>query len=193
MWHEVIVSKQDRIKKQGHKSCVVWLTGLSGAGKSTIAHAVEEKLFEEGIRTYVLDGDNVRHGLNKDLAFTPEDRRENIRRIGEVTKLFVDAGIITIAAFISPYRNDRDSVRQLFKENEFIEVYIKCSLEECGRRDPKGLYQKAQKGEIPNYTGVSAPYEMPEKPELILETDKDCVDECVNKLISFLNKLKIIH
>ena len=135
-----------------------------------------------------MDGDNIRHGLNKDLSFTPEDRTENIRRIGEVTKLFVDAGVIIFTAFISPYKKDRDAVRRLFPKGEFIEVHVKCSLEECERRDPKGWYKKAKAGEINNYTGVSSPYEVPEKPELILETDKYSVNECVDKIIAYLKK-----
>lgn len=192
IWHKPLISKEDRIKKQGYRSCIVWLTGLSGSGKSTIAYAVETKLFEQGKRTYILDGDNIRHGLNKDLSFTPEDRKENIRRIGEVTKLFVDAGIIIFTAFISPYEEDREAVRQLFKKGEFIEVYVKCPVEECERRDPKGWYKKAKTGKIQNYTGISAPYEVPENPELILETDKDNINKCVNKIINYLRNVNII-
>ncbi len=188
VWHEPSVNKEMRAKKQGHRSCIVWFTGLSGSGKSTIAHAVEEKLFEQNVRTYVMDGDNIRHGLNKDLSFTPKDRTENIRRIGEVTKLFVDAGVVIFTAFISPYKKDRDAVRLLFPKGEFIEVYVKCSLEECERRDPKGWYRKAKAGEIKNYTGVSSPYEVPEQPELVLETDKYSVNECVDKIIAYLKK-----
>ncbi|GBE04764.1 MAG TPA: adenylyl-sulfate kinase [Nitrospirae bacterium] len=193
VWHEPSVNKEKRAKKQGHRSCIVWFTGLSGSGKSTIAHAVEEKLFEQNIRTYVMDGDNIRHGLNKDLSFTPEDRQENIRRIGELTKLFVDAGIIIFTAFISPYKKDRDAVRQLFPKGEFIEVHVKCSLEECERRDPKGWYRKAKAGEIKNYTGVSSPYEVPEKPDLVLETDKYSVNECVDRVITYLKEADIVR
>lgn len=192
IWHKPLISKEDRMKKQGHRGCVVWLTGLSGSGKSSIAHAVEVKLFEHDKRTYVLDGDNIRHGLNKDLSFTPEDRKENIRRIGEVTKLFVDVGIIIFTAFISPYKKDREAVRQLFKKGEFIEVYVKCPLEECERRDPKGWYRKAKMGEIPNYTGISAPYEAPENPELVLRTDRNDINRCVDEVISYLKKTNII-
>jgi len=192
VWHKPLVDKGSRIKKQGYRSCVVWFTGLSASGKSTIAHAVEVKLFEEGKRTYVFDGDNIRRGLNKALSFTREDRKENIRRIGEVAKLFVDAGIIVFTAFISPFKEDREAVRQLFEKGEFIEVYVKCPLEECEKRDPKGWYKKAKTGEIPDYTGVSAPYEVPEKPELVLETDKNNVSECVDKVISYLKEANII-
>lgn len=190
--HRSLISKENRIKKQGYRSCVVWFTGLSASGKSTIAHAVEVKLFEQGMSTYVFDGDNIRHGLNRDLSFTPEDRKENIRRIGEVAKLFVDAGIIVFTTFISPYKEDREAVRQLFGKGEFIEVYVKCPLEECEKRDPKGWYKKAKMGEIPNYTGVSAPYEVPKNPELVLETDKDDVNKCIDKVISYLKKINII-
>ena len=192
VWHKPLVDKGSRIKKQGYRSCVVWFTGLSASGKSTIAHAVEVKLFEEGKRTYVFDGDNIRRGLNKALSFTREDRKENIRRIGEVAKLFVDAGIIVFTAFISPFKEDREAVRQLFEKGEFIEVYVKCPLVECEKRDPKGWYKKAKTGEIPDYTGVSAPYEVPEKPELVLETDKNNVSECVDKVISYLKEANII-
>ena len=164
------------------------MTGLSGSGKSTIAHLAEEILFKKGVKTYVLDGDNVRHGLNNDLSFTPKDRTENIRRIGEMVKLFVDAGIIVFAAFISPYAQDRDNVRKMFDKGEFIEVYVNCSIEECKRRDHKGKYSKSQKGEISNYTGISAPYEAPENPELVINAEQIDADKCIEQLISYLKK-----
>lgn len=193
VWHHSIVTKEDRIKKQGHKGCVVWLTGLPSSGKSTLAHEIEARLFESGMRTYVLDGDNIRHGLNKDLGFSPEDRKENIRRIGEVAKLFADAGVITITAFISPYKEDRNTVRRLLDDGEFIEVYIKCSLQECERRDPKGLYKKARKGEIKDFTGISAPYEVPENPELVVDTENHSVQECVDRVIEYLDRAGILN
>ncbi|HET7522098.1 MAG TPA: adenylyl-sulfate kinase [Bacillales bacterium] len=185
-WHNTKVTKEDRQEKTGHKSAVLWFTGLSGAGKSTLAVEVEKELHKRGIHTYILDGDNIRHGLNKNLGFTPEDRKENIRRIGEVGKLFVDAGVLTLSAFISPYREDRDGVRKLLDDGEFIEIYVKCSVEECERRDPKGLYGKARAGEIKNFTGVSAPYEAPENPELVVETDQQSLEESVQQVIQFL-------
>lgn len=169
-----------------HNSCVVWLTGLSGSGKSTIAIELERALYERGIRSYVLDGDNIRHGLNKNLGFSQEDRQENIRRIGEVAKLFIDAGLFALTAFISPYRDDREMAKRLFDDREFIEVYVKCPLEECEKRDPKGLYSKARKGEIKDFTGVSAPYEAPLNPKLVLETDKWSPAECVEQILAFL-------
>ncbi|MFC0189088.1 adenylyl-sulfate kinase [Fictibacillus aquaticus] len=187
-WQETSVSKRDRQLLHRHKSAVLWFTGLSGSGKSTIAAKVEKTLHEQGISTYLLDGDNIRHGLNKDLTFSSSDRTENIRRIGEVSKLFVDAGIITLSAFVSPYASDRKSVRSLFTPDEFIEVYVKCSLEECERRDPKGLYKKARTGLIGDFTGISAPYEEPAAPELILDSDILSLDECVQKVISYINK-----
>lgn len=192
VWHETLLDMKDRERQQGHKSCVVWLTGFSGSGKSTIAHAVEEKLFKSGKKTYVLDGDNIRHGLNKDLGFTEDERSENIRRIGELTKLFVDAGIIIFTAFISPFKKDRDTVRELLGEGKFIEIYVKCPIKECEKRDPKGWYEKARKGEISNYTGVSAPYEAPENPELVIETDKMDVNKSVETIMEYLKKAKII-
>jgi adenylylsulfate kinase len=186
--HEGNITKRDRQRLKGHKSAILWFTGLSGSGKSTLAHALEEKLFEMGIHTYVLDGDNIRTGLNKDLGFSAEDREENIRRIGEVAKLFVDAGIITLTAFISPYRKDRNFVRNLVDEGEFIEIYVKCPLEVCEQRDVKGLYKKARQGIIKNFTGIDDPYEEPESPEIIVETDKETVEESVNKILSFLRE-----
>lgn len=189
-WQPTKVSKEDRRRLNGHGSCVLWFTGLSGSGKSTLATEVEKRLFQSGVRTYVLDGDNIRHGLNRDLGFGKDDRKENIRRIGEVAKLFVDAGIVTLTAFISPYREDRDMVRGLFEPGEFIEIDVKCSLEECERRDPKGLYQKARRGEIKDFTGISAPYEEPVNPELVVETERETVEESVGKVLDFLSSFK---
>lgn len=168
------------------KACVLWLTGLSAAGKSTIANALCDELHRIGVKSYVLDGDIIRRGLNKDLGFGPEDRKENIRRIGEVARLFIDAGLIVIAAFISPYQEDRHLSRQLVKQDEFIEVFIKCPITECQRRDPKGMYKKAINGEIKEFTGISAPYEEPEFPEIILQTDQMSVDECIKKIMDYL-------
>lgn len=186
VWHNSQVAKEDRQQLHNHKSLILWFTGLSGSGKSTLCVALERRLFEQGINTYVLDGDNVRHGLNKNLGFSPEDRTENIRRIGEVSKLFVDAGIITLTAFISPYREDRNNVRKLVERNEFIEVFVKCSLEECERRDPKGLYKKARTGEIEDFTGIDAPYEEPVNPEIIINSEKQSIEESVEQIMSFL-------
>jgi len=187
VWQPTIVSKEDRRRLNGHGSCVLWFTGLSGSGKSTLATEVEKELYQRGVRTYVLDGDNIRHGLNRDLGFGKDDRKENIRRIGEVAKLFVDAGIVTLTAFISPYKEDRDMVRALFGQGEFIEIYVKCSIEECERRDPKGLYKKARRGEIRDFTGISAPYEEPVNPELVVETERETVEESVGRVLAFLS------
>lgn len=186
VWHTSKVTKEDRQKLNRHRSCVLWFTGLSGAGKSTLAVELEKVLFDRQIRTYVLDGDNIRHGLNKNLGFSPEDRKENIRRIGEVAKLFVDAGMFVLTAFISPYREDRDMVRSMFQDGEFIEIYVKCSIEECEKRDPKGLYQKAKRGEIKEFTGISAPYEAPEACEVTIETDQYSVEKSVEILMNYL-------
>lgn len=192
VWHDGKITKEDRERRQGHKGCVVWFTGLPASGKSTIAHELEVRLFEMGVRTYVLDGDNIRHGLNSDLGFSPEDRRENIRRIGEVAKLFADAGVIAITAFISPYRRDREKARRLLKDGDFIEVYVKCSLEECERRDPKGMYEKARRGEIREFTGVSAPYEPPENCELTVDSENHTIEECVSRVIQYLGERGIL-
>ena len=192
VWHECLVKKADRNCLNGHKSGLVWFTGLSASGKSTLAHGVEKQLFDRGIRTYVLDGDNVRHGLNANLGFSAEDRKENIRRIGEVARLMVDAGLIVLACFISPYREDRDAVRKLFAGDNFFEVYVKCPLEECEKRDPKGQYKKARAGIIKNYTGISAPYEEPESPELVIETDKLTVEQATEKVLQFLDEKSFI-
>ncbi|OMH41355.1 adenylyl-sulfate kinase [Desulfurobacterium indicum] len=190
--HKGRITREDRERMKNHKSFILWFTGLSGSGKSTLSHRVEEKLYKMGVHTYVLDGDNVRMGLNKDLGFSEEDRRENIRRIGEVAKLFVDAGIVVLTAFISPYRKDRDFVRGLVKEGDFIEVYVKCPIEVCESRDPKGLYKKARAGIIKNFTGIDDPYEEPLNPEIVVETDKESLDECADKIISYLIDRRLI-
>lgn len=192
VWHESSLSKEVRRQQSGHQSFVLWFTGLSGSGKSTVANAVAKRLFIEGIKNYVLDGDNIRHGLNKDLGFSEEDRKENIRRIGEVSKLFVDSGQVVLTAFISPFKADRELVRQLLEENEFIEVYIKCPIEECEKRDPKGLYEKARQGIIRDFTGISSPYEEPENPELTIETNTYLIEENVEQVISYLKKKSFI-
>ncbi len=180
------VSKQDRLSRNKQRASVLWVTGLSGSGKSTLASAVEKKLFDLGKHTYVLDGDNIRHGLNRDLTFSAKDRAENIRRIGEASKLFIDGGMIVLTAFISPYTTDRNIVRSLVDEGEFVEIYTKCPLDVCEQRDPKGLYKKARAGQIKNFTGIDAPYEEPENPEIVVETDKFSVEECVDQVVSFL-------
>ncbi|MCB9066651.1 MAG: adenylyl-sulfate kinase [Calditrichae bacterium] len=185
-WHEGQIKRSDRERVNDHRGACIWFTGLSGSGKSTLANAVEEKLFEKGIRTYVLDGDNIRFGLNKNLGFSPEDRTENIRRIGEVAKLFIDAGMVVLTAFISPYRDDRDNVREIMADGDFIEVFVDCDLAVCEERDPKGLYKKARAGVIPEFTGISAPYEAPEKAELVVNTSSKSVDESAEEVISYL-------
>ncbi|WP_026676526.1 adenylyl-sulfate kinase [Fictibacillus gelatini] len=185
-WHEATIKREDRQKLNNHLSNVIWFTGLSGSGKSTIANFVERKLHEIGVRSYVLDGDNIRFGLNKDLGFSDEDRKENIRRIGEVAKLFVDSGQMVLTAFISPFLEDRDNVRKLFDQGDFIEVYVKCPLNECENRDPKGLYKKARNGEIREFTGISSPYEEPLNPEIVIETDQYSIEECADKVIAYL-------
>ena len=186
------VSTADRQLLNGHSGGLLWFTGLSGSGKSTLAHAVEEKLHSLCVRCYVLDGDNIRTGLNKDLGLSPEDRKENIRRIAEVAKLMVDAGLLVFAAFIAPYRQNREYVRKLMINWPYYEIYINCSVEECAKRDPKGLYKKARAGEITNMTGISAPYEEPEHSDLIIEADKLGLQQCVDKVISFLLKQDLI-
>lgn len=190
-WHQGVVTREDRERLNGHEGAVIWFTGLPSSGKSTIAHALEYELYKRGCRTYVLDGDNIRHGLNKDLGFSAKDREENIRRIGEVAKLFADAGLIVLTAFISPYRADREKARKLNPKN-FIEVYVKCSLEICEQRDPKGLYKRARKGEILEFTGISAPYEEPESPELVIDTGRLSVDESVSLIMEYLEEKGII-
>jgi len=187
-WHAGQIGRADREKLLGQKGVTVWLTGLSASGKSTIAVAVEAALVERGRLAYVLDGDNVRHGLNKNLGFSPEDRTENIRRIGEVAKLFAETGVVVLTSFISPYRADRDSARALNDAGDFLEVFVDADVATCEQRDPKGLYKKARAGEIPEFTGISAPYEAPEKPELVLDTAKLSVEESVAKLVGFLEE-----
>lgn len=185
-WYERRLTKDDHRKRNGHHSMVLWFTGLSGSGKSTLATRVEEMLFQQGCYTYILDGDNVRHGLNGDLGFSEHDRRENIRRIGEVAKLFVDAGVLVLAAFISPFREDRDRVRALFEASEFIEIHVKCALSTCEERDPKGLYRKARAGELPDFTGIDSPYEEPEAPELVIDTGVLNIDDSVRRILQYL-------
>lgn len=192
VWHQPTVTRDRRAKNNGHKSVILWFTGLSGAGKSTIAHALEESLHQLGANTYVLDGDNVRHGLCGDLGFSDADRNENIRRIGEVSKLFIDAGVIALSAFISPFRADRQRARALVDEGDFIEIHVKCPLEVCETRDPKGLYKKARAGLIKGYTGISSPYEEPENPEIVVDTSKQDVDQCVEQIIDYLSAKQII-
>jgi len=188
VWHEQHLSKNDRSKIKDQKSCILWFTGLSGSGKSTIANAVEAKLYELQKHTYLLDGDNIRMGLNKGLGFSDEDRVENIRRIGEVSKLFVDAGIMALTAFISPFEKDREMVRNLVQDGEFIEIFIDTPLETCEQRDPKGLYKKAKDGIIPNFTGISSPYESPRNAEIVIKTDELDINECADKVIRYLEK-----
>lgn len=185
-WHDSEVTKAERQACHNHKSAILWFTGLSGSGKSTISVALEKALFERGLNTYRLDGDNVRHGLNNNLGFSPEDRQENIRRIAEVSKLMVDAGLITLTAFISPYKADRDRAREIVEDGEFIEIYTKASVEACEKRDPKGLYQKARTGEIPEFTGISAPYEAPEQPEIVIDTEETSIEEAVLQILNYL-------
>ena len=187
-WHGGQIGRTEREKVLGQKGATIWLTGLSGSGKSTVAVAVEAELVNRGRLAYVLDGDNVRHGLNKNLGFSPDDRTENIRRIGEVSKLFTDAGVLVFTSFISPYRADRDQARELFENGDFIEVYVKADVETCEGRDPKGLYKKARAGEIPEFTGISAPYEEPNDPELVVDTANQTVEESVVTLVSYLEE-----
>ena len=191
-WHAGAITHEDRERLLNQKGIVIWYTGLSGSGKSTLAHAVEEKLFEGGHLSYVLDGDNIRHGLNKNLGFSPEDREENIRRIGEVSKLFADSGVIAMTAFISPYRADRDKARELVPEGRFVEVYVKVPLEVAESRDPKGLYKKARAGEIKEFTGIDAPYEEPIHAELVIDTSEHSLDESTDIVLNYLRKKKLI-
>lgn len=186
--HNYQVTKEDRVALNGHKSMLLWFTGLSGSGKSTIANALEKQLSSNGIRTYTLDGDNIRSGLNKDLSFAPEDRTENIRRIAEVANLFVDAGVVVLGAFVSPYRKDREEIKAIVGNENFIEIYVNTSLEECERRDVKGLYEKARKGEIKNMTGISAPYEAPITPTIEIKTEQMSVEQSVKHIIKNIDK-----
>ncbi len=190
--HDYQISIDDRRELNGHNSFLLWFTGLSGSGKSTIANVVEQKLHQKGIKTFTLDGDNIRKGINKDLTFSPEDRTENIRRIAEVANLMVNAGLVTLAAFVSPYKKDRENIRSIVKDVNFVEIYINTSIEECERRDVKGLYKKARIGEIKNMTGISAPYETPENPDIEIRTEKMSIEESANKILDYINsKLKI--
>jgi adenylylsulfate kinase len=186
VWHQGAVTRADREQMNGHKGCTVWLTGLSGSGKSTIAVDLEKRLWERGVRAYILDGDNIRHGLNKNLGFSPDDRTENIRRIGEVAKLFTEAGIVALTAFISPYRADRDQVRALMQPGDFVEVHVECPVEVCEQRDVKGLYKKARAGEIKEFTGISAPYEAPLTPELTIDTSGQSVEASALQILQYL-------
>jgi adenylylsulfate kinase len=191
-WHHGAITRTEREQLMGHRGFTIWFTGLSAAGKSTLAVALEEALYERGLHTFILDGDNIRHGLNINLGFSPEDRKENIRRIAEVAKLFRDAGIINMTAFISPYREDRKSARELGDDGAFIEVYVECPVEVCEKRDPKGAYKKAREGIIKEFTGVSAPYEPPENPEIHLPTDRMSVEECIHQILNYLIEHKFI-
>jgi adenylylsulfate kinase len=192
VWHKTTVTKADRQAASGHKSAVIWFTGLSGAGKSTLANRVEAALFSRGIHTYLLDGDNIRSGLNHDLGFSARDREENIRRISEVARLFVDANTIVLTAFISPFRKDRAAARARVGADEFFEIYVKCPLSVCESRDPKGLYKKARAGEIKNFTGIDSDYEAPQSPELVVDTSAETLDVCTQKVIDLLRKKDII-
>ena len=192
VYHRASVTRNRRQKMNKHRSVIIWFTGLSGSGKSTLAHAVEEELHQDGCRTFVFDGDNVRHGLCANLGFAAEDRHENIRRIGEMAKLFIEAGVIALTAFISPFKADRERVRALVPENDFIEIYCNSPLAVCEERDVKGLYKKARRGEIKNYTGISSPYEEPEHPDLVLDTANETVETNVEKVLELLEERHII-
>lgn len=186
VWHSHAIDKAARAEQKGHKAFLLWFTGLSGSGKSTIAGALEQELFRRGVHSYLLDGDNVRHGLCKGLGFTTEDRQENLRRVGEAAKLMVDAGLVVLAAFVSPYRADRDAIRALFPDGEFVEVFVDTPLAECEQRDPKGLYKKARAGEIKHFTGIDDPYEAPEQPEVHIHNHGCSVEEVVTELLAQL-------
>jgi len=188
VWNHASVTRAQRERQNDHKSLILWFTGLSSAGKSTLAHAVEERLHSMGCRTFVFDGDNVRHGLCGDLGFSDADRAENIRRIGEMTKLFIETGVIALAAFISPFRAEREKLRAQVAAGDFVEVYCRCPLAVCEQRDKKGLYARARAGEVKEFTGISSPYEPPERPDLVLDTDIETLDQCVNKIIAILQK-----
>lgn len=191
-WHHATVTRLRREAQNGHRSAILWFTGLSGAGKSTLAHALEEELHRRGCRTFVLDGDNVRHGLCSDLGFSAHDREENIRRVGEVAKLFIEAGAIVLTAFISPFRKDRAQVRSMVPHGDFLEIYCDCPLEVCEQRDVKGLYKRARAGEVKNFTGISSPYEPPVNPELVIDTGSLPLAECVEKLLALLHERGIV-
>ena len=193
VWHNATVTRSRREKLNGHKSAILWFTGLSGSGKSTVAHSVEEALHKLNCKTFVFDGDNVRHGLCNDLGFSDQDRKENLRRIGEMVKLFLDAGTISLTAFISPFKEDRDKIRSMVPAGDFIEIYCRCPISKCEERDVKGLYKKARAGEIPHFTGISSPYEEPETPEVVVDTDGSVsVEDTVTKIITALKKLEIL-
>ena len=192
VWHNATITRADREALHKHKSVIIWFTGLSGSGKSTLAHAVEDQLHKIGISTFVLDGDNIRHGLCSDLGFTDSDRVENIRRIGELAKLITEAGVITLTAFISPFKSDRDAARKLVPHGDFLEIYCQCPIETCEQRDVKGLYKKARAGEIPFFTGIDSPYEAPEQPELVVNTQKQTLDESVQNVINLLMQRGVI-
>jgi adenylylsulfate kinase len=189
VWHAGEVTRHDRNRRNNHESAIIWFTGLSGSGKSTIACALEKRLYELSVQTYILDGDNMRFGLNSDLGFTDEDRKENIRRIGEVAKLFVDAGVLVLSSFISPFTQERGLVRNLVEDNEFIEIYVKCPLDVCEQRDPKGLYVKARKGEISHFTGIDSPYEEPARAELTIDTSQISIEEAVEEIVQYLRSM----
>lgn len=193
VWHNATVTRERREAQNGHRSVILWFTGLSGAGKSTLAHAVEEYLYQLGCRTFVFDGDNVRHGLCSDLGFSAEDRTENIRRVGEISKLFLEAGVIALTAFISPFGSDRARVRSLVPTGQFLEIYCHCPLEVCETRDVKGLYKSARAGEIKNFTGISSPYEVPEAPELVVDTSVLSLEMSLDKVIELLKEKKVIE
>ena len=194
VWHNATVTRERREKLNEHKSAILWFTGLSGSGKSSLAHSVEEALHQLGCNTFVFDGDNVRHGLCNDLSFTDSDRKENLRRIGEMVKLFLEAGTISLTAFISPFKKDRDKIRAMVPEGNFVEIYCRCPISVCEERDVKGLYKKARAGEIPHFTGISSPYEEPEKPEIIIDTDGSVsIEDTVKKIISTLKELEILE
>jgi len=193
VWHQATVTRRHREEKNGHRSVILWFTGLSGAGKSTLAHAVEDQLFQLNCRTFVIDGDNVRHGLCADLGFASDDRVENIRRVGEIAKLFTEAGIISLTAFISPFKADRDRVRELVTDGDFVEIYCQASLDVCEERDVKGLYKKARSGEIANFTGISSPYEPPASPELTVNTGKASLEACVEQVIQYLKNRGVLQ
>jgi adenylylsulfate kinase len=184
--HDHDISQADREKLNGHKGLLIWFTGLSGSGKSTVANLLERKLYEKGIHTFILDGDNIRSGLNSDLDFSSESRKENIRRIGEVSNLFVNNGTVALSAFISPFRSDRDQVRSIVGSDRYLEIFVDCPLEVCEERDVKGLYKKARAGEISNFTGISSPFEAPENPDVHLRTDKDSKEDCVTKIMDVI-------
>jgi adenylylsulfate kinase len=190
--HSYQISKSDRQVLNDHNSFLIWFTGLSGSGKSTIANVVEQELHKQGIKTYTLDGDNIRKGINNDLSFAPEDRTENIRRIAEISNLMIDAGLVVLAAFVSPYKKDRENIRSIVKDVNFVEVFINTSVEECERRDTKGLYKKARAGEIKNMTGISAPYEAPENPDIEIKTEEETIEHAVRRIVDYINnKLKL--